>query len=111
MLRVGSLFSGIGGIELGLERSGGFETVWFVEREPYAQTVLRKHWPSATIYDDITKVVWEKVPSVDNVDRMVNGVSKGLDNYIWRERIKSLGNAVVPQCAEFFAERIKEVAR
>ena len=35
-MNVGSLFSGIGGIELGLERAG-FKTAWFIENKPYAQ--------------------------------------------------------------------------
>lgn len=39
----------------------------------------------------------------------VDGLSTRLDRAEWREQIKALGNAVVPQCAEFFAERIKEV--
>lgn len=65
MLRVGSLFSGIGGVELGLERAGGFETCWFVEKEPYAQGVLRKHWPHATLYSDITKTDFRYVAPVD----------------------------------------------
>jgi DNA (cytosine-5)-methyltransferase 1 len=58
------LFSGIGGIELGFERAG-FETEWFVENEPYAQRILRKHWPKAKIYDDVTQVDWRTVPEVD----------------------------------------------
>ncbi len=56
MLTVGSLFSGIGGIELGLERTGGFKTVWQVEIDSYAQKVLAKHWPDVTRYGDIREV-------------------------------------------------------
>ena len=53
MLRVLDLFSGIGGFSLGLERTGGFETVAFCEIYPYAQKVLKKHWPDVPIYEDI----------------------------------------------------------
>jgi len=65
LLRVGSLFSGIGGVELGLERTGGFTTAWFVENDKHAQAILRKHWPEATIYDDITTIDFSTVPAVD----------------------------------------------
>ena len=52
-LRVLDLFSGIGGFSLGLERTGGFETVAFCEIDPFCQRVLRKHWPHVPIYDDV----------------------------------------------------------
>ena len=52
-LRVLDLFSGIGGFSLGLERTGGFETVAFCEIEPYPRAVLAKHWPSVPCYDDV----------------------------------------------------------
>jgi len=56
-LRVLDLFSGIGGFSLGLERTGGFETIAFCEiEEKYAQKILRKHWPDVPIHNDIRKL-------------------------------------------------------
>jgi DNA (cytosine-5)-methyltransferase 1 len=63
-MRVGSLFSGCGGFELGLERAG-FETAWFVENEPHAQAVLKKNWPTTPIYGDITELDFTAVPPID----------------------------------------------
>lgn len=63
-LTVGSLFSGIGGLELGLERAG-MQVKWQVERDEYAQKVLRKNWPSATIYSDVREVRGNAVEPVD----------------------------------------------
>jgi len=54
-LRLIDTFSGIGGFSYAAERIvGGYETVAFVEREPFCQKVLRKHWPNVPIHDDIT---------------------------------------------------------
>jgi len=63
-LNVGSLFSGIGGIELGFEKAG-FETIWFIECDRYAKEVIKKHWCNAIIYDDITKVDFRTIQKVD----------------------------------------------
>jgi DNA (cytosine-5)-methyltransferase 1 len=52
-LRMIDTFSGIGGFSLAARWLGGIETVQFVEREPYCQRILRKHWPTVPIHDDI----------------------------------------------------------
>jgi DNA (cytosine-5)-methyltransferase 1 len=52
-LRVLSLFAGIGGFELGLERTGGFETVAQCEIDPFCRKVLAKHWPNVKRYEDV----------------------------------------------------------
>jgi transposase-like protein len=53
MITVGSLFSGIGGLELGLEWTDGFKTKWQVECDDYATRVLEKHWPNVTRWRDV----------------------------------------------------------
>lgn len=55
-LRLLSLFAGIGGFELGLERSGGFQTVAQCEIEPYCNKVLARHWPEVKRYGDIREL-------------------------------------------------------
>jgi DNA (cytosine-5)-methyltransferase 1 len=64
MLTVGSLFAGIGGIDLGLERTGHFKTHWFCERDPYCQRVLAKHWPDVPVYEDVANIGAD-TPAVD----------------------------------------------
>lgn len=53
-LKIIDTFSGIGGFSYAAEKLvGGFETIQFVECEPYAQKILKKHWPDIPIHDDI----------------------------------------------------------
>jgi DNA (cytosine-5)-methyltransferase 1 len=44
-MKVGGLFAGIGGIDLGLGRAG-FEVIWQVEKDQFCRDVLAKHWPT-----------------------------------------------------------------
>lgn len=60
----GSLFSGIGGMDLGLERAG-MECRWQVEIDPFCQKVLAKHWPNVKRYGDITKLEGSELEAVD----------------------------------------------
>ena len=67
MLTVLDLFSGIGGISLGLERTGGFKTVAFCEVDTYCQSVLRRHWPSVPVHGDIRTLQGGDIGTVDMV--------------------------------------------
>lgn len=62
ILSVGSLFSGIGGIELGLEQTGHFRTIWQCECEPYARSVLRRRWPDVPCYDRVEDIAITHTP-------------------------------------------------
>lgn len=59
-LRVLDLFSGIGGFSLGLERTGGFETVAFCEIDRFCQRVLHRHWPGTVIFNDIKELQYDE---------------------------------------------------
>lgn len=67
-LTFGSLFSGIGGMDLGLERAG-LECRWQVEVDPYCKHVLEKHWPKVKRYGDIKQVAGD----LESVDLLCGG--------------------------------------
>src|SRR6476661_6929875 len=56
MLSVGSLFSGVGGFELGLETTGQFHTKWQVENDDYCKRTLAELWPKVERFDDVHDV-------------------------------------------------------
>ena len=63
---IGSLFAGIGGFELGLERAiPGAYTLWQVEQNNFCKKVLAKHWPEARIYEDVRNITKNNVEQVD----------------------------------------------
>src|SRR5687768_1834679 len=72
-LNVLSLFAGIGGLELGLERAG-MSTVGQVEIDPYCRQVLAKHWPEVPRHDDVRScMAWWNSRSRPRVDVVCGG--------------------------------------
>lgn len=63
-LTFGSLFTGIGGLDLGLEQAG-MTCIWQSEIDPYANRVLAQHWPNTPNLGDINDINWEHVPPPD----------------------------------------------
>ena len=64
-LKVGSLFSGYGGLDLAVTESFDAEVVWHCEWEDAPSRVLEAHWPNVPNYRDVSKVDWEAVEPVD----------------------------------------------
>lgn len=64
-LRVGSLFSGYGGLDLAVEHALGAETIWFSENNEHVARIFAHHWPDAPNLGDITTIDWRTVPPVD----------------------------------------------
>ena len=73
-MRVLDLFSGIGGMSLGLEWAG-MTTAAFCEIEPFARAVLRKHWPLVPIYDDVRTLTADRLArdGVGRIDLVCGG--------------------------------------
>jgi DNA (cytosine-5)-methyltransferase 1 len=63
-LTVGSLFTGIGGLDLGLERAG-MTVRWQAEIDPYCCQVLERHWPGIPNLGDVSCARFEEAPPVD----------------------------------------------
>ena len=70
-LSFGSLFSGIGGFDLGFERAG-MRCKWQVEIDPFCNKVLAKHWPNVRRHDDV-----RTFPPDDGTDWRVDVICGG----------------------------------
>ncbi|WP_211250766.1 DNA cytosine methyltransferase [Mycetocola saprophilus] len=64
-LTIGSLFSGVGGLDMGAERFFNARPAWFVEFDSAPSKVLAHRWPGIPNFGDITTVDWNAVPRVD----------------------------------------------
>lgn len=68
----GSLFTGIGGFDLGFEKAG-FESIWQVEKEPFCIAVLKTQFPNAERYYDVCKCGHDRIHKLRAVDVVTAG--------------------------------------
>lgn len=108
MITIGSCFSGIGGLELGLERAiPDSVTVWQIEANEFCRKVLAKHWPKSKRYQDIREVEPDELPRVDIIcggfpcqDISLAGLGGGLDGKksgLWYDMLRVI-SALRPRC-------------
>ena len=88
-MKVLSLFSGVGGFDMGLENAG-METVFQCEWDKHCRTILDHHWPTVPKWDDVSTLTGEYIlahaPVIDVVawgspcqDLSVAGKRAGLE--------------------------------
>ena len=121
-VKIGSLFAGIGGFELGLERSwGNAETIWQVERDTFCQSILSKHWPESIIYNDVKDITKDKVKPVDvliggfpcqDISTAGNqkGVHDGEKSSLWWEMWRIVGD-LRPRPRVIIMENVANIIR
>jgi hypothetical protein len=81
-VRIGSLFSGAGGLDMAVENVFGGETVWHCELDSAASKVLAARWPGVPNLGDITAIDWEELlsrtPDLAGTQRMYDLYCQGL---------------------------------
>ena len=113
-LKLLDLFSGIGGFSLGLESTGFFETIAFVEKDKFCQKVLKKNFNNIPIESEVRNVKGDRY-AADIVcggfpcqPFSVAGKRKGTDDdrYLWDETIR-----IVRECKPrwFIGENVEGI--
>ena len=64
-MKIGSLFSGYGGLDLAVEAVTGGKVVWHCEWDDAPSKVLAARYPGVPNYRDVSKVDWSQVEPVD----------------------------------------------
>jgi len=64
-MRIGSLFSGYGGLDAAVRRVLGGELTWVSDIDPGPSKILAHHWPEVPNLGDITRITWTDQHAVD----------------------------------------------
>ena len=108
-MKIGSLFSGYGGLETAVHRVFGGELAWVSDIDPGADSILAYHWPHVPNLGDITTVDWSQVEPIDiltggspcqdlSAAGRRGGMTDGTRSNLWvamREAISQLHPALV----------------
>jgi DNA (cytosine-5)-methyltransferase 1 len=100
-LKIGSLFSGYGGLDIGLMNVVDSEVVWHVEFDKAPSKILGHHWPDVPNYGDIRNIDWSQVEPVDILtggfpcqDVSLAGARRGLKDGtrsgLWYEFVRAI---------------------
>lgn len=100
-MKIGSLFSGYGGLDLAVSEMFDAEVAWHCEWEKAPSQVLQAHWPNVPNFHDVSAVDWESVEPVDILtggfpcqDVSLAGRRKGLGSGtrsgLWSEFAKAI---------------------
>ena len=100
-LKIGSLFSGYGGLDLAVMAMTGGKVVWHVENASAPQKILEHHFPGVPNYDDVSTVDWSQVEPIDiltggfpcqdlSVAGSRKGIAEGTRSGLWIEMHKAI---------------------
>jgi len=100
-MKIGSLFSGVAGLDMAVEQFFDADVAWFVEHDAAPSKVLTHHYPGVPNYGDVTTVDWASVEPVDILtggfpcqDVSLAGARRGLKDGtrsgLWSECAKAI---------------------
>lgn len=100
-MKIGSLFSGYGGLDMGVQAVLGGETAWFVEYDDAPSRILAHHWPEVPNYGDVTTTDWASVEPVDiltggfpcqdvSLAGLRRGLKAGTRSGLWSEYARAI---------------------
>lgn len=100
-LRIGSLFSGYGGLDMAVAAHYGATVAWHVEFDKHPSAILAAHWPDIPNHGDVTAVDWSAVEPVDIITGgfpcqdvshagLRAGVHQGTRSGLWFEMARAI---------------------
>ena len=100
-MKIGSLFSGYGGLDIAVSNVTGAKVAWHCEWEDAPSAILEKHFPGIPNFKDVTKVDWASVEPVDiltggfpcqdlSTAGTRAGIKEGTRSGLWSEFYKAI---------------------